>query len=522
MATPQVLAGVPQATVKKPQPIGGLPAAGVGAPGPVPPSPSAAPLAGGAGGGMPTAPTTPKVTTQTVGVQSGAGSGGVGSVANGTGFSANAGAPATPDPFAAMGGGVRLGSGDWVPKDHPLAASALKPTVAPAALTPTAPKAAAPPLPPAAPPSATSVRPPTPTTTSPAPTTPKPAALNPADPFAAMGGGVKLASGDWVPKDHPLAKAAGQTATAATTAAPATAAATAAKASADPFAAMGGGVQLPGGEWVPKDHPLAKTAGATPATTAATGGTATTGTTTTAGATPAATAPPITTADQTTASTTNAGQQIGQGQPTTIAQSFQQALVNKLNPGAVDINNPAIATSIQANRLAEQRGREQAKNALAEQAARSGTSMSGGNAALERGIIADSAMRQGQYEGDKLQHLQDQQDQALLAALGLSNQTLQTNAGRAQQESQFGRTLDEQKRQSDIDAELRKLGINTQGSLGSQDIALRGRLGDQSANLSLLGLLMSNDQFGRQLNQQGNQFSAGLDQSGLMGLLGLL
>lgn len=30
---------------------------------------------------------------------------------------------------------------------------------------------------------------------------------------------------------------------------------------ADPFAAMGGGVQLPGGQWVPKNHPLAATAG---------------------------------------------------------------------------------------------------------------------------------------------------------------------------------------------------------------------------------------------------------------------
>lgn len=30
-----------------------------------------------------------------------------------------------------------------------------------------------------------------------------------------------------------------------------------ANSSVDPFAAMGGGVQLPGGEWVPKDHPLA-------------------------------------------------------------------------------------------------------------------------------------------------------------------------------------------------------------------------------------------------------------------------
>ena len=72
---------------------------------------------------------------------------------------------------------------------------------------------------------------------------------------------------------------------------------------------------------------------------------------------------------------------------TTIAQSFQQALINRLNPQAASLDNPSIQPALQANRLAEQRGLELQQNALAEQAARSGTSMSGGNDALTRGDL---------------------------------------------------------------------------------------------------------------------------------------
>ena len=231
---------------------------------------------------------------------------------------------------------------------------------------------------------------------------------------------------------------------------------------------------------------------------------------------------PITTIDQATATTVPAGQTVPPGQPTTIAQSFQQALVNRLNPQAVDVTNPAIAPSIAANRLAEQRGLELQQNALAEQAARSGTSMSGGNEALTRGLLADSAARQGQFAGQAVQGLQDQQNANLMAALGLSSDILGQGAGRAQQESQFGRTLAEQQRQSAINAELQRLGISTQGGIAAADTALRRELGTQQANLSLLGLLLSNDQFGRQLAQQGSQFGQSLDQSGLFNLLGLL
>jgi hypothetical protein len=207
--------------------------------------------------------------------------------------------------------------------------------------------------------------------------------------------------------------------------------------------------------------------------------------------------------------------------PTSIAQSFQQALISRLNPQAVTADDPSIKGSIQANKLAEQRGVEAQRNRLAEQAARSGTA-GGGTDAMQRGIVADSAARQGQYAGDAVQHQSDLNHQDLLAALGLGGSFLQQNATRDQQGNQFGQSLAEQRRQFDQDAELRRLGITTQGSLGQGDLSLRQRLGEGGLNNQLLGLLLNNQQFGQQLSQQGSQFGQSLGQSGILGLLGLL
>ena len=271
--------------------------------------------------------------------------------------------------------------------------------------------------------------------------------------------------------------------------------------SADPFAAMGGGVQIAGGGWVPKNHPLAQQAAPQPAAPAA------------PGAAPAAApgAPPITTAGQATNTTATVGAQPAQGAPTTIAQSFQQALVNRLNPAAVNAQNPAIAPAIEANKLAEQRGFERNRNLLAEQAAKSGTDASGGFNAQLLGLGQDRAAREGQFAGNAVQHLGDQQNANLMAALGLGGNFLQ---GQSSQ--------DLQKQLADLDAQLRREGLGAQTSLGNADIALRGRLGEGQLNLGLLSALLNNDQFGQSLAQNGAQFGASLDQNGLLGILGLL
>jgi hypothetical protein len=141
--------------------------------------------------------------------------------------------------------------------------------------------------------------------------------------------------------------------------------------------------------------------------------------------------------------------------------------------------------------------------------------MSGGNDALSRGILADSASRQGQYAGGLLQHASDLQNQDLLAALGLGGNALQSG----QQNSQFLQNLTEQARQANQTNATQNLGINTQGSLGTQDINLRSRLGDQQSNLGLLQALLGNQQFNNSLSQNANQFGLTNDSNNFANLL---
>lgn len=249
----------------------------------------------------------------------------------------------------------------------------------------------------------------------------------------------------------------------------------------DPFAAMGGGVQVNGG-WVPKSHPLAQQ-GASPSPAPA--------------PSPAAPAPSPTAA--------------AAPPPTTISDAFQQGLVNKLNASQtpVDANNPAISGAIAANKLAEQRGAERQRNILAEQAAKDGTDASGGFQTGLLGIEQDRAAREGKFAGDAVRGLQDSQDRNLLAALGLAGSSV------AQDKS-----LAQQKELADLDAELRRLGINTQASIAGRDADIRSRQGDAGLNNQLLGILLNNDQFGRQLSQQGAQFGQSLDTNTLLSLFG--
>lgn len=221
----------------------------------------------------------------------------------------------------------------------------------------------------------------------------------------------------------------------------------------------------------------------------------------------------ITTAGDVTGTTAPVGATPAQGAPTTVAGSFQQALVNRLNPAQASAQDPNIRPAIQANQYAEQRGFENNRALAAENAARNG-GKGAGSGDFETtllGLAQDRAAREGQYSAGAVQHLSDLQNQNQTNAMGQANGLLSSN-----QQSELQRYLGNQ------DAELRRLGINQQGSLGSQDIALRGRLGEGQLNLGLLQALMGNDQFGRSLNQNSAQFGQSLDQSGLLGLLGLI
>jgi hypothetical protein len=82
--------------------------------------------------------------------------------------------------------------------------------------------------------------------------------------------------------------------------------------------------------------------------------------------------------------------------------------------------------------------------------------------------------------------------------------------------------MGEQGRQFDVDAELKRLGINQQGALGQGDLDLRRFLGEGNLNLGLLQALFQNNQFGQGLGAQLGMFNSGQNNNYLQALLAAL
>jgi hypothetical protein len=218
---------------------------------------------------------------------------------------------------------------------------------------------------------------------------------------------------------------------------------------------------------------------------------------------------PITTQQQVGSTTAPVGGSINQGAPATVAQSFQQALVNRLNPQSISAQSPEVAGAIQANNLSEQRAFSRDRNMLAERAAAQGFNNGGGFETGLSGLAQNRAQREGQFAGSAIQQAQRDQDMNTRSAMAQAAGLLSGNAN-----------LSQQQQLAELDAALRREGLGAQTALGNRDIDLRSRLGEGQLNLGLLTALLGNDQFGRSLAQQGAQFGAGLDQSGLLALLG--
>lgn len=259
----------------------------------------------------------------------------------------------------------------------------------------------------------------------------------------------------------------------------------------DPFAASGGGVKLAGGGWVPKDHPLAKQAPQQA----------------TAPVPPPAQPPPSQHALQ---SPTTAGQQIQPGTPTTVAGAFQQSLVNQLTAPPVTAQSPELQPAIAANRAAEQRGLERNQAQLAEMAAAQGIDPTA-LGTLTRGLIADSAQRQGQFAAQAVMQGAAQRAAQLQAALGLAGGLLSD-----QDRMMLQREL------AELQAQLQREGLSLQGALGAGDLSLRRDLGTGQLNLGLLGTLLSNQQFGQGLAAQTALGQAGLNQQMMLALIDAL
>jgi hypothetical protein len=207
----------------------------------------------------------------------------------------------------------------------------------------------------------------------------------------------------------------------------------------------------------------------------------------------------------------NVGSQANPGQPATVAGSFQQALINKLNAPRMTQNSPEVQPAIQANQLSNQRGFERDRAMLAERNAAQGINNSGGADSMLRGLSQDRALRESQFAGDTVLNANKQQSAELLAALGLTGNLLQGIDARDL--TRYG---------IDQDAQLRREGLGATTDLGNRDIDLRGELGRANLNLGLASLLQGGEQFGQSLSSQNAQFGAGLNQQALLSLLGAL
>lgn len=255
-------------------------------------------------------------------------------------------------------------------------------------------------------------------------------------------------------------------------------------------------------EWVPQDHPLYGTSGyvghtAAPPPAPPAGD---------PGAAPGTDVPAP--ANQALQAPVTAGAEVQQGQPTTVAGAFQQALVNQLAPAPVNAQAPEIAPAITANRGAEQRAMERGRAQLAEQAASQGLDQNAFGSQL-RGLNAESAQRQGQFEGQAVQQLGRDRMQQIQSALALSGSLMGDQDRMALQ-----REL------AQLQAQLTREGLSAQTGLGQADISTRRDLGFGQLNLGLLNALLGNQQFGQGLASSNALATQQLNQQALGNALG--
>jgi hypothetical protein len=330
---------------------------------------------------------------------------------------------------------------------------------------------------------------------------------DPNDPFASMGGGVKLASGGWVPKDHPLAQQEqqqGQVAAPADTYAPAPApAAPAAPTPTAPTAPTGawdGGTgmtpqqaQAAGLGWVPVGHPLYGTAGfvgSTPATSGGAAGAAGGGSAyvppNLAPGTPGSS--PIDTQNsnaQTYSQTPGAApadNTTNQGTQDTVRNSYLQQIQKGTS---VNTNDPNFRMQADAFAAAQERARRNQLDDVAQSSFQSGSRGSGAEQIERRMMDERAAQNVGSFEaelvGKELASRRDEIKNALSELGGMISND---------QKNDLNREL------AALDAAIKRESLAQTGSLGGRDLDLRDKLGTGALNIDMLRALLQNEQFG--------------------------
>ena len=272
----------------------------------------------------------------------------------------------------------------------------------------------------------------------------------------------------------------------------------------DPFAAMGGGVQLPNGGWVPKNHPLAQqylaqqsqqqttAPGAAPTAPAATNVQQQAANAQTYSATPGA-AP--------TAYTTN------QGTQDVIRNTYLQRAMQGTTIDAR--TDPNIRQQSDAFAAAMERARRDAVADAAERNFAQGLASSGAATAEQRLINERAAQARGSFEAElvarELANRRDEIREALGALTGLLT---------ADQEAALRREL------AELEAQLQRAGIASSEKLAARELDLKRTLGLKGLDLDRLRIELQNQQFNKQLGFNIADREAFWNNAALQALLG--
>jgi hypothetical protein len=270
----------------------------------------------------------------------------------------------------------------------------------------------------------------------------------------------------------------------------------------DPFAAMGGGVQLSNGDWVPKDHPMV--AQAAPAATAA--------------PVTAPTTAPVPTAEPTTAPVT-AGVEPNPNAPPSAAgvdDELRKALLAQLTAGQQPVGSVENDPRAAAFRVAQKRNADRTRAQATESAAQGGMLGTGGFNGVNRAIDASRAESEAGYEAGLVGEQMDERRQELQFAMTMAGQMGDREAQANLQRELAKLDADIQReglavttRGQDIDAKLQEMGfgVTTRG----QDIQKYGI--NQSAEIDRADQILR--RYGLDLNDKQTRQRLGFDYAAL-------
>ena len=160
----------------------------------------------------------------------------------------------------------------------------------------------------------------------------------------------------------------------------------------------------------------------------------------------------------------------GNATPQGIQQAYQNALMQQLNPNAIDPASIDANPVVAAHRLATARGFDRMRQQMAERSAAEGTLGSGGFDSQVRGAGQQAAESNAAFSGQFGQHLWDQQRSELQHAIDLAQQAGQFDKAQA------------------LQLKLAQMQNDMQGNQLGFDYAQLGVNANRDALLAMLGL----------------------------------